>query len=187
MTIVQAVSQVVTPVIESLGIELVDVEHRGVIVRIVVDEPGGISLDRLSEVTRKLSQALDEADPVSTRYTLEVSSPGVERPLRTPRHFVTVLGQKITFRWTREPKTERLTGILLAADEAGITVQTQSAMPTDEPEMVQIGYRAIDKARTVFEWGPAPKPGKGSKPGAAKASKAKAAAVNNDMSMAGDR
>ena len=187
MTIVQNVSSVIMPVIDALGVELVDVEHRGVVVRVVVDEPGGISLDRLFEVTQQVSRVLDEADPISARYTLEVSSPGVERPLRTPRHFAAVLGQKITFRWTRDPKTERLTGILLSADDNGITVRTEPVKAADEPETLEIGYRAIDKARTVFEWGPGPKPGRGSKPGAAKASKARSATAKNEMTMAGDQ
>jgi ribosome maturation factor RimP len=175
MAIAETVSSVVAPVLDALGVELVDVEHRGVVVRVVVDEPGGIGLDRLGEVTQKVSRALDDADPISSRYTLEVSSPGVERPLRTSRHFQAVVGQRITFRYLCPERAERITGVLLAAGDDAITVRVEPAGSGDGPPTLEVPYRLIDKARTVFEWGPAPKPGKGSKPGAAKASKAKAA------------
>lgn len=177
MGITETVSEVVAPAVAALGVELVDVEQKGVVVRVVVDQPGGISLDRLSEVTHAVSRALDEADPIAGRYTLEVSSPGVERPLRTPRHFAAVVGQPITFRWARDGRPQRVNGTLLAAAEETITVRVAPAKAGLEAETVDIPYAAVDKARTVFEWGPAPKPGKGSKPGAAKASKAKASAV----------
>jgi len=186
MALTDSVRAIVAPVLDPLGIELVDIEHRGVVLRVVVDEPGGIGLDRLGEVTLAVSRALDDADPIPARYTLEVSSPGVERPLRTPRHFAAVIGQKVTLRWTRAPRTERVTGVLLAVGDDGITMRIEPEKPTDAPHTVEIAFGEIDKARTVFEWGPGPKPGKGSKPGAAKAARAKAAATN-DLTMAGDQ
>lgn len=169
MGIAETVTSLIAPLLDGLGVELVDVEHRGVVVRVVVDEPGGgISLERISDATHAVSRALDEADPISARYTLEVSSPGVERPLRTPRHFRAVVGQKITFKWSDDGRTTRVSGELLAADDEGVSVRLDPARPGDEAQTRRIAYRDVDRARTVFEWGPAPKPGKGSKPGAAK-------------------
>lgn len=172
MSLIETVTAIVAPVLEVLGVELVDVEHKGQVVRVVVDEPGGISLDRVGEVTQRVSRALDEADPISARYTLEVSSPGVERPLRTPRHFQAVVGQKITCKHRTANGSERLTGLLLAADDAGIDLRVEPQRVSDEEIDRRLPYGALDRARTVFEWGPAPKPGKGSKPGARKASRA---------------
>jgi ribosome maturation factor RimP len=168
MSLADTVGAVVAPTLAPLGVELVDVEHKGTVVRVVVDEPGGISLDRLGEVTRELSRALDDADPISSRYTLEVSSPGVERPLRTARHFQAAVGEKITFKYSDAGRTERLTGMLTAADDDAIDVLVDPSRPDEPATPRRVAYRTFDKARTVFEWGPPPKPGKGSKPGAAK-------------------
>ncbi len=74
---------------------LYDVEHAGSLLRILVDRPGGVDLDLLAQVTRELSSALDAADPLPGRYTLEVSSPGLERPLRRPEHFDAAIGATI--------------------------------------------------------------------------------------------
>lgn len=184
MPITDTVSSIVTPELESLGVELVDIEHKGAVLRVVLDEPGGIGLDRLAEITRRLSKALDDADPISARYTLEVSSPGVERPLRTPRHFAAVVGQLITFKSRDAQGTRRVNGTLVAADEDGIVVAVEPdgaspavIDPFDAPGVgpgsETFAYAQIDRARTVFVWGPAPKPGRGSKPGATRKSSAR--------------
>ena len=173
MAITETVASIVASDLAAMGVELVDVEQRGVAVRVVVDEPGGIALDRLAEVTRLVSRLLDEADPISSRYTLEVSSPGVERPLRTPRHFWAVIGQQVSFKWSDGGRAQRLAGQLLAADDDGIDVlvSTSGSGAAGGTEARRFPYHQLDRARTVFEWGPSPKPGKGSKPGAAKGTK----------------
>src|SRR5205823_6536051 len=73
------VHELVEPILARLGLELFDVEQKGPILRVSVDRAGGIDLDALSDATRAVSNALDEADPMPGRYTLEVSSPGLER------------------------------------------------------------------------------------------------------------
>jgi ribosome maturation factor RimP len=153
-----------------LGVQLVDVEQAGPTVRVVVEEPGGIGTERLAQVTQVVSRALDESDPVPGRYTLEVSSPGVERNLRTPSHFGQVVGQKVSLRdlGSTAGGSRRLVGELVAADDAGVVVRAEPDRVGDEPTLERVPYDRIDKARTVFEWGPSPKPGKGSKPGTAK-------------------
>ncbi|MPY94340.1 MAG: hypothetical protein GEV08_15145 [Acidimicrobiia bacterium] len=157
--LVDAVTEVVSPVVASLGVELVDVEHLGGVVRLVVDEPGGIGLDRVAEVTRAASRALDLADPLPGTYTLEVSSPGLERPLRSPAHFARAVGQKVNVR--ARPSFEgdrRVTGTLMAAEAEQLVVRTDAGD-------VAVPYDEVDRARTVFDWGPPPKPGKvGSRP-----------------------
>jgi ribosome maturation factor RimP len=163
MGLVDALIDLVEPVVGSLGVELVDVEHRGAVLRVVVDEDGGIGLDRLAAVTQAISRTLDERDPVPGRYTLEVSSPGLERPLRTPTHFARALGQKVAIKTTAAYDGERrFTGLLVAASDDEVTVVT------DEGGRLVVPLNVVERARTVFEWGPGPKPGKGSKPGTAK-------------------
>ncbi|HEX4082140.1 MAG TPA: ribosome maturation factor RimP [Acidimicrobiales bacterium] len=147
-----------SPVLADLGLDLVDVEVAGGVVRVLVDREGGVDLDALASANKAVSVELDRLDPMPGRYTLEVSSPGVERRLRTPAHFVRAIGETVTVR-TQPGTTEvrRLQGALTAADDNGIVLETG-----DGP--VRIAYEQIERARTVFEWGPKPAPGKAPKP-----------------------
>jgi ribosome maturation factor RimP len=198
VSLVDQLTAAVAPVVASLGVELVDVEHAGGTVRVLVDEPGGIGLDRIAAVTQAVSRALDERDPLPGRYTLEVSSPGVERPLRTPRHFGAAVGQKVALRVVDDQGARRVSGVLLAADDDGVTIAPDDDSPAvidQAPDgtpsgQARFGYGHIERARTVFEWGPAPKPGKGSKPGAAKkgaAAKANGTSPSRSDGRAGGR
>ena len=143
-----------SPLLESRGLDLVDVELRGAELTVYVDRPGGVDLDTLGETTRAVSAALDEIDPLPGRYTLSVSSPGLERRLRTPAHFVRAIGESVTVRvhgGTSDVK--RVTGTREAADEAGFTL-----VGRDLPDgSLRIAYGEIERARTIFEWGPQPK------------------------------
>ncbi len=172
MGVNERVLEVVTPVVAELGVELVDVEVAGGLVRVFIDEPGGIGSERLTSVTRAVSQALDEEDPIAGHYVLEVSSPGLERPLRTPAHFAAAIGQKVSIKTL--PGTvdigRRLTGVISGADETGVTLLYE--VDGRPKGMVHVQYPQIDKAKTIFEWGPSPKPGSGSRPGRTKGPKA---------------
>jgi ribosome maturation factor RimP len=131
-----------------------DVEHHGSELTVFVDREGGVDLDTLGEATRAVSAALDEIDPLPGRYTLAVSSPGLERRLRTPAHFVRAVGEAVTVRvHGGTADVRRLSGTLEAADETGFTL-----VGPDLPDGTQrIAYGEIERARTVFEWGPQPK------------------------------
>ena len=150
------VRELVAPSVSEAGADLYDVELAGGVLRITLDHPEGISLDLIARVTRSVSRLLDEADPIAGEYTLEVTSPGLERPLRTPEHFVRAVGSTVTVK-TRAgvPGDRRLKGELTSADDDGFTVIPEG---TTEPRTV--AYTDIERVRTVFEWGPAPKPGK---------------------------
>jgi ribosome maturation factor RimP len=158
MSVSQRVRDVVEPVVAAEGVELFDLEQAGPVLRVTIDHEGGVDIDAIARVTRAVSRSLDEHDPITGQYTLEVSSPGLERPLRTPAHFRWAVGRDVSVKTVPDhPAGRRLTGRLAAADDSGITLE-----PADRPgEPVTIAYRDIEKARTVFAWGPAPKPGKG--------------------------
>jgi ribosome maturation factor RimP len=143
----------VAPVVESLGLELVDVELRPGLLRVVVDRQGGVDLDSVSQVTKELSGVLDSHDPMpGSRYTLEVSSPGLERPLRTPEQFARAVGEQVSVRTLPSSGLERrIRGNLATADADGV-VLTGDGLPEDGS---RIAYSEIERARTVFEWGPA--------------------------------
>jgi len=89
----------VRPVVEDLGYELWELEYspgRGNgLLRLYIDAPAGIAIDDCERVSRAVSALLDAEDPVPGQYTLEVSSPGLERPLRTPEHFAPYAGEKV--------------------------------------------------------------------------------------------
>ena len=158
MTVNDRVRDVVGVPLETSGLELVDVEHTGSLLRVTVDRPGGVDLDAISDASRLVSEALDRTDVVPGRYVLEVSSPRVERALRTPDHFRRFVGSRVAVR-TR-PATEgerRVEGELETADDEGVVVAGR-----------RLAYGDIERARTVFVWEPAAKPGKGAK-GKAKA------------------
>jgi ribosome maturation factor RimP len=141
------------PHVEAAGCELFDVEWRPGLLRVSIDRPGGIDLEVIADLSPVLSRALDDADPepVPGRYTLEVSSPGLERPLRTPSHFKRFVGTKVSVKTRDEVDGERrFTGVLEDADPdtaGGISVAGR-----------RLPYDQIDRARTVFEWGAPPKP-----------------------------
>jgi len=149
----------VAPVVESLGLELVDLELRPGIVRVVVDTDGGVDLDAVSNATRLVSGVLDVNDPMDGRYTLEVSSPGLERQLKTQSQWKRAVGEEVTLRTLAESGLDRrIKGTLEAADSDGVVVSGG-----DAGVGVRIAYADIERARTVFEWGSQPPPG--TKPG----------------------
>ena len=184
--LIATVTTLVAPIVADLKLDLYDVEMRSGTLRITLDSPpgseGGISLDRLALASRLISKELDAADPMPGRYTLEVTSPGLERSLRTPAHFQRELGKTIAVRLRDVVNDERrLTGELV---EAGAT--TMSMRLTEPPaaagQLRSVAYEQIDRARTVFVWGPAPKPGKGPRaPKPAKPVAAPAVAENAEL------
>jgi ribosome maturation factor RimP len=144
-----------TPVLASRGLDLVDVELSGATLTVFVDRAGGVGLDELGEATRDVSAVLDEVDPMPGRYTLSVSSPGLERRLRTPSHFARAVGETVTVRVDAgTPEVRRVTGTLESADGDGFTL----AGPDVPGGTMHIAYDRMERARTVFEWGPAPAP-----------------------------
>ena len=143
-----------SPVLEARGLDLVDVEVHGAELTVFVDRDGGVGLDELGDATRDVSAALDALDPMPGRYTLSLSSPGLERRLRTPAHFVKAVGETVTLRVNAgTADVRRLRGTLTAADDAGCTLSGPE-VPGGEQH---IAYDQIERARTVFEWGPEPR------------------------------
>ena len=143
-----------SPVLEARGLDLVDVEVHGAELTVFVDRDGGVGLDELGDATRDVSAALDALDPMPGRYTLSLSSPGLERRLRTPAHFAKAVGETVTVRVNAgTADVRRISGTLTAADDAGCTLSGPE-VPGGEQH---IAYDQIERARTVFEWGPEPR------------------------------
>lgn len=152
------VSELVEPLIVARGAELYDVVLGGATLQVLVG--GGVDLETLAEITRDVSKALDDDDPMPDRYTLEVSTPGLERTLRTPAHFTGAIGEQVKIKTTATSEVRRVDGVLAAADDEGFVVDTGT-------EQRRLSYAEVERARTVFEWG-ATKPDSPSKKGSKK-------------------
>ena len=120
------------PIAEENGCYIYDLEYvkegKTRFLRIFADkEEGGISLDECEAISRAVSQVLDESDPINENYILEVSSPGIERRLRTPIHFERYLGKTIDIGlYKAQNGSKLLSGKLLAFDDGKITIETEN-------------------------------------------------------------
>ena len=123
----QKTEEILLPVVEEYGFELVDVEYvkeGGTwYLRSYIDKPGGISIDDCEQVSRRLSDMLDEKDFIADSYIREVSSPGLGRPLKKEKDFRRSLGREVEVRTYRMiDKSKEFTGILETYDEEGVTI-----------------------------------------------------------------
>ncbi|MAK23754.1 MAG: ribosome maturation factor RimP [Acidimicrobiaceae bacterium] len=149
-----AMFSLIEPVVEASGHQLYDIQHNGGTLAVLVDCGDGIGIEQLAQLSRSVSKVLDEHDPIPGRYTLEVSTPGVERRLRNESHFSGAIGEIVNVRTTPEPDgRRRVVGTLVSVEGDTLTIDDANTGVT------QIHLTQIEKARTVFEWGPAPKPG----------------------------
>jgi len=148
MTVADQVRVLVEPLLAEDGLELFDVECSPGRVVVLVDRPGGVDLDAVTRATQRISALMDREDPIPGRYLLEVSSPGLERPLRTPTHFLRSVGSTVAIK-TRAgvDGDRRVQGELSAADDDGFAVDGR-----------RFAYGDVERAHTVFEWGPPARP-----------------------------
>jgi ribosome maturation factor RimP len=139
--------KVVEPLLVGTPYEFVGVEHSGgsryPLIRIYIDKPGGITIDDITMLSRQISVVLDVEDIVSGSYTLEVSSPGLDRPLFLPKHFLQQVGQKLLLK-TRMAISGRhnFKGNLLKATEDEIELESDGQVFT-------FAYPEIEKARVI--------------------------------------
>lgn len=100
--VVDQIREVALPILDSMGIELVELEFRkegpGMVLRLFIDKPGGILLDDCSAVSRELSEILDVEEIIPVEYNLEVSSPGLNRPLTKPADYDRYVGKLVKVR-----------------------------------------------------------------------------------------
>jgi ribosome maturation factor RimP len=144
-TLRERLLELIEPLVGRLGYELVDLEygagHGRSTLRVFIDAAAGVGLEDCERVSREISALLDVEDPITSAYSLEVSSPGFDRVLRTPAHFGRFVGSRV-FVELKEPRAgrRRYTGELLAVDEGGI------ALAVDK-ERVAVTFAEIGKAR----------------------------------------
>ena len=153
MTTEQRIWEVVEPYLAAEKLELDDLElvgrGRALTLRVVVDGEGGLDLDLIAQVSRGLSRLLDSISDLEGPYQLEVSSPGLERRLSRPSHYLKSLGREIV----AKTNAGTLRGILTEVGDAGFTIKGEA------DQIDSISYDQVMSARTVFRWERAPKPG----------------------------
>lgn len=125
---VSKVYEIVAPFAEDLGLDIWDVrfdkEGTDLYLRIFIDKEGGVSIDDCVDLTHAITKPLDDADPISQSYTLEVSSPGIERELITDAHFEKFTGSNIMLRLIRPVDGVRdFSGKMLSYEKGNITVE----------------------------------------------------------------
>ena len=136
----------IAKIVEANGAALYDTEivteFEETIFRVLVTKSGGVSLDLCATISHELSPFLDVHPPMSQRYRLEISSPGIERKLTKPVHFKNAIGEKVKLKITGGDK---LKGVLKSADNDGIVVETKQGDESYE-------YGALGTAKTYFDW-----------------------------------
>jgi ribosome maturation factor RimP len=135
------------PAVEALGYELVEIEYLGTgdggLVRVYIDTPRGVGLEDCERVSHAVSSVLDVEDPVPGHYRLEVSSPGLDRVLRTPEHFARFVGNRVKVQLALPiDGRRRFTGALVEAGDEGVTLEVDGSR-------VLLAYQQIQKARLV--------------------------------------
>lgn len=163
----ERLNAVIEPVVHAHGAELVDIELKneaGWILRVFVEKAGAsaeklstkdaaVNLELCSNIARDLSPALDVADPIPHRYNLEVSSPGVERPLKKPADFVRFAGEKAKLKLKNAVAGQKvLVGVLGSVNNDGVLELVEGGRTYNVP------LEDVLSARLVFEFGPPSKP-----------------------------
>lgn len=215
MNVQEQVHQLLAPIVATLSVEIYDVEYSGSTLRVLVnDATGAITTDQLAAVNRLISPILDHHDPIPGRYTLEVSSPGLERPLKRAAHLQRAVGEEVLVKMVPAVRPRRYKGRLTAfeptpgvsegvepgtptgpsdvvhldapdpaapapsidgtvplAGEIVVEVAEVDGVPGAEPTIHRLSLDSVASMRTVFSWGPGPKPGS-PKPGSPKPVKA---------------
>lgn len=147
--ITELTTELVTPIVEKLGLELVDVEFvkegKNWFLRVYIDSTGGIDIEECGTVSEQLSEKLDELDPIEQPYFLEVSSPGVERPLKKPENVKNAIGKNVNIKLYEPLNGEKVYEGLLN-DFDGETLFMEIRVKT-QVKKVELPYAKVANAR----------------------------------------
>ncbi|MDP4162095.1 MAG: ribosome maturation factor RimP [Bacillota bacterium] len=153
--VTEVVEEIVLPIVEQLGLELVDLEYvkegKNWFLRVYIDKDSGVDIEDCGTVSEKLSEKLDEMDPIPHNYFLEVSSPGAERPLKKEKDFERSIGKKVHIK-TYEPidGEKSFEGTLTSFD--GQTVKLELQIKTRK-KLMEIPYEKVASARLAVSFG----------------------------------
>ncbi len=148
MSLVKTLNQLIEPAVEAVGYEFVGLEYvtqrPHSVLRVYIDSDDGIQVDDCAKVSRQVSAVLDVEDPITGQYNLEVSSPGLDRPLFKQAHFVQCIGQNVSVRLATGMNGRRhFKGILKQVDAQNITLEC------DDDQSFVLDFEKIDKANVI--------------------------------------
>ncbi len=144
------IKEIINPILFDEGVDLVDLDYRreakGWVLRLYIDKEGGITLDDCTRISREVSRILDIENPIENPYTLEVSSPGLTRPLKSERDFKRFQNRLIKVKTMAPIGNQKMfKGRLLTADSEGIEMDWDG-------KSLRILFQNIEKANLVFEF-----------------------------------
>jgi ribosome maturation factor RimP len=148
----RAIADLVTPSLDHLGVDLVDLQWsgggRGAVLRLVIDRAGGVTLDDCERVSNAVGAVLDAYDPIDASYRLEVSSPGAERPLRTLDDWRAALGRRVNVRVEDDGSETVLEGRLVGISDSAAQLEIKDRRSTRAQE---IPLETVAAARIVVD------------------------------------
>jgi ribosome maturation factor RimP len=152
--VAEQIARVATPILWSLGLDLVEVsivgQHARTVVKVFIDKAEGLTLEDCERAHRALNPALDVADPFPHAYTLEVSSPGLDRPLKQPEDYRRLMGKRVSVKLKEPHRGQwRVLGTIAAVDENAVTVTVAEKQAV---ETLRLEYGCIVKARQEVEF-----------------------------------
>ena len=151
--VIDRLHEVISPILWTLGLELIDVVCVGrgprSVVRVLVDKPGGVTITDCEQAHKALGPALDVADPFPHAYTLEVSSPGLDRPFQRTQDYQRAIGKQVNLKLRQPLEGQwRITGELKQVDETLVVLEigTHGA-----PQAIQLSRESIAEAKLVVK------------------------------------
>ena len=136
------IKQLIIPVLESLFIEFVDIELKGragnQVLRIFIAKDDGVTIDDCANVSREVSDILEMEDLIQGKYRLEVSSPGIDRPLKNYKDFKRNLTRNISIHYLKENETKTVTGIIQAVDSTSVKIENDQGIVNISIEDIQL-------------------------------------------------
>jgi len=139
----------VRPVLDQMGIDLIELRLLGrgprTVLRIYIEESGGVSLDRCAEASRRISELLDRKEPIPGRYMLEISSPGVDRPLKTAHDFLRNVNRRVEITLSGGGSEKRLQGVIRLVEGERIQIESEKRTMT-------LGIGEIFSARVLIDF-----------------------------------
>lgn len=147
---VQKLNEMLQPLVEDLGYEFVGLEYnpnpKHSVLRIYIDQEDGVGIEDCERVSRETAALLDVKDPIKSHYNLEVSSPGLDRPLFTPAHFADFKGQEVKINlFAPQDGRRKFQGLILDSNDSSVTIDQDGSD-------VALNFDNIAKARLVPDY-----------------------------------
>ncbi len=151
--VIDRLHEVISPILWTLGLELIDVVCVGrgprSVVRVLVDKPGGVTITDCEQAHKALGPALDVADPFPHAYTLEISSPGLDRPFQRTQDYQRAIGKQVNLKLRQPLEGQwRITGELKQVDEALVVLEIGTHR---SPQAIQLTRESIAEAKLVVK------------------------------------